>query len=317
MMQVRLALVIMLVMNLQACQSDSNITSSFISRISASQFDSIAWSPDGTTIFAVGAPIPPSEEGYPYLITIQDGLVEQLSDAPDSYQFPTWSPDGTQVAITVDGDTIWLFSITSRQLIFLVPGEIASWSSDGTKLAVYVGPQSNPGTSRRELLIVDLQGEILQRIDVGAVIPPLLVTPSPTVPTSLGTFTPPPILLPPTEYLLGMTWTIASGNRIAFSVEGSASTNVPPAAYIVNLEGGEVGEFLRGETIGFLAWSPDGSKLAYIRPNNLNGELIIAQADGTCLFKPTDALRFAPTTLAACCARRHCGRLFARTRRRK
>ena len=57
--------------------------------------------------------------------------------------------------------------------------------------------------------------------------------------------------------------------------------------YIVDLTDESVLPFLPGDPVGEVSWAPDGKKIAYVRAKkSVEGELVIADTEGECLFIP-------------------------------
>jgi len=272
-------LMIVLTTGMVSCSQQQNITSASIRNISHEKFTSIDWSPDNSTLFAVGSPYAPSAYTDLYSFELTSGRFIELTEKPGVFSFPSWSPDGENVVITVEDNTIWIFNIVSRRFTYLTDGEGATWLPDGDKLAVYVGPFSNKGTDHREIRIVDLQGNILRRIDVGAVIPELLQLQS--------------YLVKPREYLTRIDVS-PDGAHVIFSLDlfkgrfvGEDRGEKHQEAYIVNLHDEDVYPFLPNESVGFVSWSPDGNKIAYTRPKILAiGKLIIVDTQSNCHMVP-------------------------------
>jgi Tol biopolymer transport system component len=275
----RFALLLALATGLVSCSRLPDITSETIRKISSQKFANIDWAPDGSTIFAVGAPYPPTSLADLFAIEVATGNSTKLTEVSGVYAFASWSPDGEKIALTVDQNTIWIFDVSTRSSTYLATGEGAVWLPDGDKLAIYVGPLSNDSTDHREIRIVDLQGKVLHTLGVGAVIPELLQ--------------PKPYLVQPYEILLGIDIS-PDEERLIFSIkisegrlDGEDRGEQRQEAYLVNLRDESVLPFLPGEPVGFISWSPDGTKIAYIRPEILDvGELVIADTEGKCLFIP-------------------------------
>lgn len=270
---------IVLTTGVVSCSHQQNITSASIRNISHEKFTYIDWSPDNSTLFAVGSPYNVTAFTDLYSFELTSGRFIELTEHSGVFDFPRWSPDGENVVITVDQNTIWIFDIVSRRFTYLTDGEGAIWLPDGEKLAVYVGWLSNKGTDHREIRIIDLQGNILRRIDVGAVIPELLQLQ--------------PYHVTPIEYLAGIDVS-PDGAHVIFSLylykgrlEGDESGDQSQEAYIVNLHDEDVYPFLPNESVGFVSWSPDGNKIAYIRPKILGiGKLMIVDTQGNCQMVP-------------------------------
>jgi Tol biopolymer transport system component len=275
----RFALLLALTTGLVSCSRLPDITSETIRKISSQRFANIDWAPDGSTIFAVGARYLPAPLADLFSIEVATGKSTKLTEVSGVYGFASWSSDGEKIALTVDQNTIWIFDVSTRSSTYLTAGEGAVWLPDGDKLAIYVGPLPDADTDHREIRIVDLQGDVLDTLEVGAVIPELLQLK--------------PYLVRPDEDLSGLDIS-PDGDNIIFSLdlykgklEGEDRGEERQEAYLVNLRDESVLPFLPGEPVGFISWSPDGTKIAYIRPEILDvGELVIADNEGRCLFIP-------------------------------
>ncbi len=272
-------LVVVLTTGIVSCSQQPNITSAAVHEIGRQKFSNIDWSPDDSTLYAVGSPYPVSAFADLYFVEVASGNITKLTDNSDVYDFPTWSPDGEDIAITVDQHTIWIFNIASRNFTYLTAGEGATWLPEGDKLAIYVGPSANDDTDHREIRIVDLQGNILRTLEVGAFIPELLQLQ--------------PYLIQPDEDLSGFDIS-PDGEHLIFSLdlytgmlEGEGRGEQRQETYKVNLRDESTFPFLPGETVGFVSWSPDGNKIAYIQPKILGiGKLIIVDNQGKCQMIP-------------------------------
>jgi dipeptidyl aminopeptidase/acylaminoacyl peptidase len=275
----RIALALLIVMGMVSCSRPLDITSTAVHKISRDQFANIDWSQDGSKIFAIGTPYHGSGSSYLYSVDVATGKSTKLTKTPDVYDFPSWSPDGEKVALTFDQSTIGIFEMGSGRFTHLTTGEGAVWLSDGDRLAVYVGELSNKDTDHREIRIVDLQGNVLHTIDVGAVIPELHQLK--------------PYLANPDEDLTGIDIS-PDGEHLIFSlnlfegkVEGQERGSERQEAYSVNLQDDTVLPYLPEDSVGSVAWSANGTEIAYIRPKTLSTEqLVIASPDGNCLLIP-------------------------------
>lgn len=274
----KLLLLLILLIGPQACSRFPDITSAAIQRVSSTRFDFIDWSPVTKTIFAVGTWPHGTAISDLHLVEVNSGNMEELSDLSTWYEFPRWSPDGRKVALTVRGDEIWLYDLATDLFTYLTNGEGAVWFPDGTKLAIYVGSSSNPGTGHREIRIVDQQGQILRTIRIGALIPEILQ--------------PVPNMLHPSEHLFGFDLS-PDGEHLIVTLElflGRPS-NKPgeyrSETYLVNLGNESVVPFLIGEPVSMVSWAPDGTKIAYIRhKGSRSGELVIVDNNGVCQLIP-------------------------------
>jgi dipeptidyl aminopeptidase/acylaminoacyl peptidase len=250
-------------------------------RLSLRAYSAIAWSPDGARFFAVGSPTF-SDFAYLYLVDATNGKETQLTETPGRYSFPSWSPNGSSVALTVNLDEIHVFKPTTLQESFLTKGEGSAWSKDGSTLAVYVGGLSSFWPDHREIRLVSNEGSTQEVVFAGPVIDDMLA-----VATAVARATP-EFLTPsaplPTEYLTGMTW-INPQETLLFTIRAYTSGPSFQEAALVDVTSLSYEPFPGDDNIGEVASSPDGTLLAHIRLNEIGlGEaLVIADASGKCL----------------------------------
>lgn len=82
------------------------------------------------------------------------GAAEQITEFGSTISHPTWSPDGTQLAIVSDYDgdeDIWTLTVDGGNIIKLTENDAVdrdpAWSPDGTQI-VFVSDQASPGLTR-------------------------------------------------------------------------------------------------------------------------------------------------------------------------
>lgn len=232
---------------------------------------------------AVGLPFPPSNESHLYLLEVGGTNIEQLTERPDQYAFPTWSPSGSILAVTVNLNQVWLLDVAAKRFSYLTVGEGAVWSPDGSELAVYVGPLSDPATNDRQIRFFTPDGKSLRAVDVGHADPALRMAPTAPATMTRGTAGPPSVLA--AEYLLGLSWS-PDGKRIAWAVGVFGNGTPRTEAFLLDVESSRSEAFLPNERVGPLAWAPSGEWIAYVRLGDsvLAGELVIADEKGNCLL---------------------------------
>jgi WD40 repeat protein len=237
-----------------------------VSRLSESGFEGIAWAPDGGAILAIGVPAAPSTQANVFEIDVPSGDVQLITLAPGQFSNPSWSPDGTRAAITVDLDTVWLLDLAGGGLSPLSTGEASVWSADGKVLFVYAGNLSQSDADQRVLRVMDAEGSERGILSIGD-----LSTDEDRV-----------------EHVSALSLS-EDGTRLAYSITVPQRGNNLRESFIAELVTGAVTPFRPDERTGFLSWAPDSEAVAYIRfgVDDYVGELVIADADGECVFKPS------------------------------
>ena len=210
-----------------------------------------------------------------YFVNIETGRSELVSETSRGFSFLSWSPDGSKVVMTVYLDSIWILDIATQQIDYLTEGEGAVWFPDGERLAVYVGPSWSRGTDHREIHIIDLEGNIHRSFDVGDAIPEFGQVSSSDLDSALI----------PIEYLSGISMA-PNGDRLIFSLATYANREEMWESYVVNINDGSIHPFLPDDPVRGVSWSPDSTKIAYIRGQRIReGELFISDSNGICKFK--------------------------------
>ncbi len=177
-----------------------------------------------------------------------------LSQHPDSDEaFPTWSPDGAQIAFTSrrDGNNeIYVMNSDSSGQTRLTnaPGDdfAPAWSPDGTRIAFVSDRDNEPGVN--DLFLMDVDGSNLRRLTTGA------------------------------ENVYSPTWS-PDASWIAYRahVDGAAADIyliTPDATIIVQVTNDPAEDWAP-------AWSPDGNWLAFQTDRDGNWEIYATQIDGS------------------------------------
>lgn len=122
-----------------SCSTIQVIRSPGVSRLSKSEFQEIAWAPDEATSLAVSDPAAPGTEGNIFGVGFPSGDVNMIPIAFNEFSHPSWSPSGSQLAITIGLDSIWLLDPINGIHSYLTEGEAATWSKDGNQLVIHAG----------------------------------------------------------------------------------------------------------------------------------------------------------------------------------
>lgn len=267
---------LLLVTIVAGCQSIPNIRSAAIRRLTGVSYSQIAWSPDSTRFLAVGLPSAPSTASNLYLVDANTGRAERLSEIPDEYSFPRWSPVGNKISFALWPAEVWTYDIQDRQLALLSHGEAAVWSPSGDQIAVYVGSTVNDAPATPQMRFFAADGTLIKTIDLG---------PIGTIRQTLARGEAP---LDAHEYLAGLAWS-STHERIAFSlytiIMGADDIH---ESYVLDLASGQVDSLLLDQSVGPLAFSPAGDYLAYVNLDDLGiwGSLRVADGSGKCLYVP-------------------------------
>ena len=224
----------------------------------------IAWAPDGSRLAFY------SRRGERWhldivdadgsgLTTIADGLVTGHDPIP-----PVWSPDGSRLAFesehegdmevyVVDADGTGLTNLTRNSAHDSGP----SWSPDGSRIAF-----SSDRDGNTDIYVMNADGSRGTRL-----------TEHPAVDTA-------PAWSPHGERIAFMSFRDGEAEIYAVNADGSGLTNATrnPAA---NFPGGPVGHHPP-------AWSPDGSRIAFVSNRDGNAEIYVAVADGSGVTRLTE-----------------------------
>jgi Tol biopolymer transport system component len=267
----KVPLVVLIIACVTACTRRTDITSTFVYQVNSTIYSHIAWSPDSSRILAIGRRYPPSSVAHLYLINLDTGKSQKITENAEMFDYPNWSPDGSMAVVTVDLDSIWLLDFNNTRISSLVKGEGAVWLPNGKGIAVYDGFISNPGTDHREIRILDLEGARQRTIDLGLVSHGVLDR-----------------VQGASEHLAGIGISPNGGNLIInllifhdIYAQGGESRE----SYLVDLEEGTSESIFLDEPVTGVSWSPDGARIAYIHVEVLHdGDLVILKLDDECVF---------------------------------
>ena len=224
----------------------------------------IAWAPDGSRLAFYSL----RQERWQLdivdvdgsgLTTIADGLVTGHDPIP-----PVWSPDGSRLAFesehegdmevyVVNADGAGLTNLTRNGAHDSGP----SWSLDGSRIAF-----SSDRGGNTDIYVMNADGSGVTRL-----------TKHPAVDTS-------PAWSPREERIAFMSFRDGEAEIYAVNADGSGLTNVTrnPAS---DFPGAPVGHRPP-------AWSPDGSRIAFVSDRDGNAEIYVAGSDGSGVTRLTE-----------------------------
>jgi len=250
-----------------------------VSKLSGHRFHEISCLSDGDTIIAVSL-MNPGLENKLLTIAVPEGHVEDINERWSDFSLPSGSPTESMAVVTVSVNEIWLLDVEHANLKFLTKGDGAIFSRDGSEIIIYVSNLSVSDLNHRELRYIDLQGKVVRTVNLE--FDDDLSHQGREHLTGLS-------LSPDEKYLLI--------SLVNFDPEIFQYTT-----YVADTRSGEVvNMYLEGKA-GYAHWSPDGSRLAYINVTDDilgEGELVIADREGNCLYKPdipaeVDGLTWSP-----------------------
>ena len=237
--------------------------------------DRVAYSPDGTLIaYEAGQP---DLSHAVFVIQATGGARDRLIEGFAETGPIAWSPDSRHIAIAArpiggrmsDAMQIVIGAVDDPGAVRLggpdVFGTDPAWSPDGRRIAFYRtaccrGPLDS-------LWVIDVDGSNAYEVAPNIEDPRVTDMYSPTRSnrTSVG----------------APTWS-ADGRRLAFLAQGVGDLR---DVYVVDADGRNLRNVSNSpEEENGVAWSPDGTRLAYVRnrdPSNSNAFFLVADADGS------------------------------------
>ena len=237
--------------------------------------DQAAYSPDGTLIaYEAGQP---DLSHAVFVIQATGGARDRVTEGFARLGPIAWSPDSRHIAIEArpigggmwDAGQIVIGAVDDPGAVRLggpdVFGSDPAWSPDGRRIAFHRTPCC--GESLDSLWVIDVDGSNAYEVAPNIEDPRVTDMTSPTRSnrTSLG----------------APSWS-ADGRRLAFLGQGVGDLR---DVYVVDADGRNLRNVSNSpEEENGVAWSPDGTRLAYVRnrdPSDSNAFFLVADADGS------------------------------------
>ena len=188
-----------------------------------------AWSADGRRIAYVESPHSSPAGELMAMNADGSGQHEIDNDLGPSLTSPSWSPDGTQIAVAAFGDIYAVPVAGGRSRLVAQNGSNPAWSPDGSLIAFT--------RDSRTVMLVAPDGSNLH----------------PLVPSGTGNTANPPISWSPDGKRIAFTGA-SDGGIDAVNVDGTGLQQILPHG---------------GFGVSVPAWSPDGSRIAYLENGDL------------------------------------------------
>ena len=192
-----------------------------------------------------------------YVLGLGNGVTAMvIGDIPASAD-PDWSPDGRKIAFVGSGDRIWTMNADGTQQRPLTQSGEAGvyapdWSPDGERIAFSsYSAGGNPG-----IQIMNADGSERETITDS--------------PEGVGSFHP--------------SWS-PDGENIVFTKQEEPSEiaqGIPVnEIHVIGADGSNEKRLVRGPGVGFPAFSPDGTKIAFVSKQDRDTGIYVMDADGT------------------------------------
>jgi Tol biopolymer transport system component len=222
------------------------------------------WSPDGSKLAFES-----NRTGSPeiYVMNADGSHVSRLTNTPGFDGSPAWSPDGRQIAFVSDrdGPGIYVMQSDGSDVRKVVGGKQVGpldpeWSPDSASLAYASSSGAEMGTG---INVIDLVSGHTRSL------------------TDLGDLCCPSWRPRPEQVEIG---------KIAFSKGGPSG-----GIYLMNPDGSGVERLTSDPGDIDLAWSPDGSRIAFVRFRGGNADIYVMNANGSEVVRLTrDGANSAP-----------------------
>jgi Tol biopolymer transport system component len=226
--------------DIQACPANIMVLPNSIAKDMA---PNITWSPDGRKVIFV-SDLPGNQDVY--IENIDGSDRTNITQSPDREECPAWSPDGGHILFTRETtniqnsqDQLWITKPDGNGAQIITEGYCASWSPDGSKI-LFVrqnAGNNNSGSVTSVLYIMQISGFL----NGGTREEPIPLTDGSTLVSD-------PVYSP-------------DGKKIAY-LEDENDFSV---LKVMNADGKNIVAFNEIEGgVGYPAWSPDSSRLAFI-----------------------------------------------------
>lgn len=244
-----------------------------------------SWSADGTElVFHVQA----DGESEIYRVDADGGDVEQLTSDEGYARSPAWSPDGRRLAFSravaflsydlyvADGDG------SSPRLVHSGDSDHPTWSPDGTRIAFVVGGVDQVLGSSGALVTLDLASRSVKRLGAPQAVNPSWSPTGAWIAFSRSTNEAYGVYIIRADGRGDERLVIRHASDPTWSPDGRllAVSRGVEGIYVVAVTGGRVRRLpidVQMEIgVGDLAWSPDGTRIAYATTD----ALYVADVDG-------------------------------------